>query len=149
MNPESMGPPGQYTFSFFDERTFVWQYGTVSHDNVMTVWCFFHPPFGSLKSPWRQISRQGGKTHPFHELCGPVVHRKERLSWVKTFIPFGFLTVDVTWPAASRSSCSNFLATMDHVPGNCESEWALPYVAFVTERRTGVETDLHQQADLA
>lgn len=110
MNPESMGHPGQYAFSFLMKGHL---YGSTEQCH-MTMWwpCggFVHPHFGSLKSPWRQISRQGGKTHPFHELCGPVVHRKERLSWVKTFIPFGFLTLDVTWPAASCSSCSNFLA---------------------------------------
>lgn len=147
MNPESIGPPGQYAFSFLMKGLL---YGSTEQCH-MTMWWqwdgFFDPHFGSLKSPWRQISRQGGKTHPFHELCGPIVHRKERLSWVKTFIPFGFLTVVVTWPAASRSSCSNFLATMDHVPRTCESEWALSYVAFATERRTVAETDHHQQAE--
>lgn len=102
-----MGPPGQYAFSFLMKRHL---YGSTEQCHVTMWWQwdgFFDPHFGRLKSPWRQISRQGGKTHPFHELWGPVVHRKERLSWAKTFMPFGFLTVAVTWPAASRSSCSN------------------------------------------
>lgn len=128
-------------FGWKDICTAVQNSVTWQHDYSVMV--SIDSQLGSLKLPWRKTSRRGRKMQPFRESVsfGPIMHRKERLSWVKACTPFGSLVVNVTWPAASSYWSYSFLATMDCVPWNRESEWTLPWVAFVTDRRKETMTE--------